>query len=69
MSYSEQVMKRVRQSLGYEIDDTSHDEEIAVMSRDGLFNRCLEWEGIMGYGYIIRDFVEDIYKVKLTDND
>lgn len=67
--YSENVMQRIRQSLGCTIDDTSRDEEIKSMSRDELFDKCMQWEGIIGYNYLIKLFVEDIYKVRLEDTD
>lgn len=63
--YPERIMRRVRQSLGVEEFDTSHDDEIRDMPRDMVFDKCLTWEGIIGYGFQIRSWIEDIYKVSL----
>jgi hypothetical protein len=45
--------------------DTSHDDEIRDMPREAVFDKCLTWEGIIGYGFQIRSWIEDIYKVSL----
>ena len=63
--YSPEVMERVRQRLDLEEDDESCDLDITGMSRDEVFDHCLCWEGIIGYGQMIKAIVEDIYNVKL----
>lgn len=63
--YPDYIMQKVRQNLGLEEDDYSRDEEIHLMSKNTVFDRCLVWEGICGYGEMIRNMVIDIYKVKI----
>ncbi len=63
--YNNSIMERVRQHLGLEEYDTSRDGEINRMSHDAVLDHVLEWEGIIGYGYQIRGWVENIYGVKL----
>lgn len=64
--YSAHIMDMVRQHIGLEPGDTSRDEEINNMTRDSIFDHCLEWEGIIGYGYQIRSWIEDIYGVNVS---
>ena len=64
--YPNYIMEKVRQHLGLEHWDSSRDSEINNMSHDSILDHCLEWEGIIGYGYQIRDWVEDIYGVTLS---
>lgn len=64
--YPEYIMNKVRQSLGLEAWDTKRDEEINLLPKHNIFGACLEWEGIIGYGYTIKDWVKDIYGVELT---
>lgn len=63
--YPEYIMKLVRQKMGLEEWDDSRDDEIANMSHGEVFQRCLEWEGIIGYYYTIKSWIENIYGVKL----
>ena len=59
------IMEKVRQRLGLEPYDTSRDDEINRMSHDSVFDHCLTWEGIIGYGYTIKGWVESIYDITL----
>ena len=63
--YPDYIMAKVRQHLGLEEDDTSRDAEINRMSPNSLFDHCLEWEGIIGYGGSLRQWINDIYGVSL----
>lgn len=65
--YNEDVMKAVRQSLGYEENDTTRDEVIMEMPKEEVFERYCQWNGLLGgwYQWLI-DAVESIYEVKLT---
>lgn len=63
--YPEYIMQTVRQHLGLEEWDTSRDEEINGMSHGTVFDHVLEWEGIIGYGYTIHGWINDIYGVNL----
>jgi len=64
--YPTHIMNKVRQHIGLEPGDTSRDEEINNMPRDSVFDHCLDWEGLIGYGYEIRRWVEDIYGVNVS---
>ena len=63
--YHNYMMEKVRQHIGLEPWDTSRDEEINNMSKDSVMDHCLEWEGIIGYGHTIRDWVKEIYGITL----
>jgi hypothetical protein len=65
-SYSHSVMSRVRQQMGLEDEnDTSRDGEIQQMSKLEVFEKCLIWEGILGYDYLITEWVKNIWGVEL----
>ena len=59
------IMEKVRQHLNLESWDTSRDEEINGMSHNSVLSHCLEWEGIIGYGYMITGMIQDIYGITL----
>ena len=65
MTYPENILRLVRQNLDLESTDTSMDEEINAMSRNEVFNRVCEWEGLIGYGRVIREWIKDIYGIDL----
>ena len=59
--YFDSIMEDVRQNLGLEADDTSKDDEISEMSRDEILDRVCEWNGLIGYGSTVREWVENIW--------
>lgn len=63
--YSEWIMEDVRQNLGLEADDVSRDNDINEMSKDEIFERILEWDGLIGYLETIKGWITEIYNVKL----
>ena len=63
--YPEYIMQKVRQHIGLEDYDTSRDADIARMTHSDVLQHCLEWEGIIGYAYQIKDWVERIFGVTL----
>ena len=65
MTYPENILRLVRQNLDLEPTDTSMDEEINNMSRNEVLNRVCEWEGLIDYGRVIREWIKDIYGVDL----
>lgn len=67
MNYPEYIMKKLRQRLGLEEDDTSRDTEINMYSPNEAFEGVLEWEGILGYAFYIKMWIEDIYKIDLDE--
>ena len=66
MTYPENILRLVRQNLDIEPTDTSMDEEINAMSRNEVLDRVCEWEGLIGYGRVIREWIKDIYGVDLN---
>ena len=69
MKYPEYIMKTLRQNSGLEKDDTSHDKVFESFSKRMVFDRLLIWEGIIGYSGRIIGFIEDVYGVKLEEDD
>lgn len=59
------VKQILRQRLGLEPTDSSRDKELEIMSNREIFDECLRWEGIIGYGDRIISMVEDIFGVTL----
>lgn len=64
-TYPESIMRKVRQYMDLESNDTSKDEEIMQMSKDEVFDTCCEWEGLIRYGSKLRGWVESIYEIEL----
>ena len=65
-AYPYYIMEMVRQHLGLELYDTSRDEEINNMSHGTVLDHVMEWEGIIGYGYTIPQWIKDIYGIELS---
>ena len=65
-AYSENIMQKVREYLGLEPYDTSRDAEINSLTKNEVFGKVLIWEGIIGYEYQIKRWIEDIYGVQLN---
>lgn len=67
MKYPENIMRDVRRNLGLDEMDTSRDLEIYQMDRKDILNAVCTWNGLIGYGYTIASWIEDIYQIKLDD--
>lgn len=65
MTYPENILRLVRQNLDLDPTDTSMNDEINAMSRNEVLNRVCEWEGLIAYGKVIREWIKDIYGVDL----
>jgi hypothetical protein len=65
--YPEHIVEYVRQNLGLTEDDTSLDGEILAMSRDEVLDRVCAWNGLIGFGDTVKDWVQDVYGVELED--
>ena len=63
--YPENIMGYLRQRKGLEPDDTTRDNEINLMTPNEAFEEVLEWDGLIGYAYIIKRWIEDIYGIDL----
>jgi hypothetical protein len=65
LPYSNDIMRNVRQALGYEEDDDIADNEIREMSKSDILGKVLQWEGIVGYESSIISYVQEIWNVNL----
>lgn len=63
--YPNAIMEAVRQNLGLEETDESMDDEIEEMSKEEVLERVCSWNGLLGYGSTIKQWVGDIYSVIL----
>lgn len=61
------VMKDMRERLGYEENDTAHDEEILSMSGRDFLAEYLCWNGFIGYTDFIIEAIYMAYGVSLED--
>ena len=59
--YPDSIMRNVRETFGLEPDDTSLDKEINELDPMEVFERWLQWEGIIGYEYRIKEAVNNIF--------
>lgn len=67
MKYPEHIMRCVRQNLGLDEMDVSRDLEIYSMSRKEVLNAVCTWNGLVGYGYTVAGWIEDIWQTELED--
>lgn len=67
--YPNYIMEAVRQNLGLEKDDISKDEYINNMEESEILEKYLTWNGIIGYGNMIIELIQDIYNIELKDGD
>lgn len=63
--YPEYIMSYVRQNMGLDSDDKSKDDLINSMNKKDIFDRVLDWNGIIGYAGQIKGWVEDVYGIEL----
>jgi hypothetical protein len=66
-SILESTMKEMRQRLGYDEDDTTHDKEILKMDPGDFLNEYLNWHGLIGYYDMIVNAIYIAYGVSLED--
>lgn len=60
------IMTRLREALGNDSSDRSHDDDIKYMSKSEAFDTILKYEGIIGYSNRIKTWIEDIYGIILN---
>jgi hypothetical protein len=65
--YSEDIMTQLRQRRGLDKYDISEDGEINNMSKDDVFYDLFGWNGLRGWDSTIKEWVEQVYGVKLVD--
>lgn len=63
--YSKGIMGDLRERRDLDRNDTSQDEEIMKMSKDEVLDEVATWNGLIGYGYTIKSWVEEIYGIEL----
>ena len=63
--FPENIMRYLRQRKGLEPDDTTCDNEINTLTPNEAFEEVLEWNGLIGYAYKIKRWIEDIYGIDL----
>lgn len=61
MKYPENIMRMVRGNLDLEADDANRDGEIKAMSKQEVFNRVCNWDGLIDYGNTIIKWINQIY--------
>lgn len=64
---SDYIIRDVRQNMGLEPEDTSRDSEILTMTPAEIFDRWLEWQGIIGYSHRILSAIEEIFDINLDE--
>ena len=69
MKYSENIMRKVRGNLNLELDDTSRDGEIETMSKQEVFSRVCDWEGLINYDSTIKSWIKQIYGIDLNKEE
>lgn len=67
MPYPDYILRDVRQNMGVEPDDESRDDEIRTMSPTEIFDKWLEWQGIIGYSHRILNAIEEIFDIDLGE--
>ncbi len=65
--YPEYIMKMLRQRHGYNSDFTGYDAGFNTMTPNEVFEEILNWNGIIGYAYSIKGWIDDIYRVDLNE--
>jgi hypothetical protein len=67
--YPDYIMRQVRLNLGLDYTDTSEDAIIAGMGQKEILDRCLKWNGLVGYTESLIEVVSDVYGVSLEEGD
>lgn len=69
MAYPENILKDLRKRASLDENDTSLDEHFNKMRKDAVFEEVLRWQGISGWGGLIRGWIQDIYGVDLNKKE
>jgi len=65
--YPEYILKKLRQRIDLDEDDTSQDEELDNLAPNKVFSEVLKWDGLLGnYDAYIKSWIKDIYGVDLN---
>lgn len=65
--YPENVMECVRQRWGLKKYDDSKDDEINQLSPYQVLDHVCNWNGLSGYAYTIKSWINDIYRIDLDN--
>jgi hypothetical protein len=61
------IIKDLRQNFGVGPEDQSEDGIIALTPKEMIFKRYLTWHGIIGYDFMIKSALEEIYGVEFKE--
>jgi hypothetical protein len=67
IEYPEYILAKLRQRQGLDENDTSEDDSFISMDPDQVFDEVCNWEGLIGYGETIREWISDIYGVNFDN--
>lgn len=65
--YPTYILRKLRQREDLDENDESMDKIFNEMSPDAVLSEVCMWEGLIGYGSTIKEWVEDIYGVDLDE--
>jgi hypothetical protein len=65
--YPEYIMEKLRKRQGLEAEDTSMDDVINQMMPDKAFDEVCNWEGLLGFGDVIRGWITDVYGIDFDE--
>ncbi len=65
MKYSKEIMGYLRKRLGLKEDDASKDRIINLYTASEAFEEVMMWHGIYGYDTAIKEWISNIYGIKL----
>lgn len=68
-NYPDWMMRKLREAIAEDENDTSKDEYISQMSPVSAFKHLLEYEGIIGYDNEILSWIEGLFKIRLDPMD
>lgn len=63
--YPEHILKILRQRRGLDENDKTEDKDLNMLSQNEVFSEVCEWDGLCGYAYKIKIWIDDIYKIDI----
>jgi len=65
--FSEGIMVQLRQRRGLDEYDTVADGEINKTNKDDVLADLFMWNGLRGWDYTVKGWIEEVYGIKLSD--
>lgn len=65
--YPEHILKILRQRRDLDENDKTEDNDLNMLSQNEVFSEVCEWDGLCGYAYKIKSWIDDIYKIDLEE--